>query len=158
MLEKELESIWVEGIPSKIEKDDLLNLQEVLNICLQYFIKDYLKDKEYNLEGINPNPNQIPHVLLTKGNKKYAVIIVPCVYPRYHLMQEEVRIQFVKDCQEKNAIPLYCPVLIASYDALRAEQGLMLKGDLFNVRIVKQKILNQEAKQDLTLQSLDFEL
>ncbi len=158
MLVPELESVWVDGIPPRIEKNDLLTLEEVLKICLQYFIKDYLKDKGYEIDGINPNPNQLPHVLLTKKNQKYAVILVPCVYPRYHLMHEDIRIKYVKDCEAKNYIPLYCPVLISSYDEQRAEKGLMLRGDLFNVRIVKQIILTQEEHQNLTLNALDFEL
>ena len=41
MENKELESIWADGIPPKIDPNDLMKPEDNLNLCFRFFVERY---------------------------------------------------------------------------------------------------------------------
>ncbi|MDE7213290.1 MAG: hypothetical protein K2N42_01785 [Anaeroplasmataceae bacterium] len=158
MQENKRESIWADGIPAKIEDKDRLEPRAVLNKCIQYVIKYILQGKNYEILSAQDNLNCYPNIELKLEDKKYAVAVIPCIYPYFMPKNDKLRIGFAKAAKEKNYIPVMCPVPIRSIDKDRAEASIYLKGDLFQFANIGQIILTDEEEQEITPDTLDFRL
>ncbi|MDE7263545.1 MAG: hypothetical protein K2N64_02650 [Anaeroplasmataceae bacterium] len=158
MQHNSLESIWVDGIPSRIEKEDLLEPKAVLQMCIRFTLDHILKDKGYEITAVQDDPVLFPNIEAKKFNKKYAIAVIPCIYPHFIAKNDALRIGFAKAAKEKNYIPILCPVPIRSTDKLRAEASIYLKGDMFQFANIGQMILTDEDTQEILPKNLNFKL
>lgn len=156
MNNQELESIWVDGIPNKINKEDLLTVDEMIKICIRFTVERILIPRDYKIIGIVDQPNNFPNITAEKNGIKYAIVVLPEVFPRFSSIVDDFRFKFVAATKERELLPVLCPVLIKSYDKQRADKGLLLKGDLYNLSEIGQIILTDEEKQLITPQTLNF--
>ncbi|MDE5855777.1 MAG: hypothetical protein K2H06_01890, partial [Anaeroplasmataceae bacterium] len=140
-LENKQESIWADGVPSKIEDKDRLEPKAVLNMCIHFVIEYILKGKNYVILSAQDDPNLFPNLELKQGSKKYAVAVIPCIYPYFMPKNDKLRIGFAKAAKEKKYIPVLCPIPIRSMDKDRAEASIYLKGDLFQFANIGQIIV-----------------
>lgn len=150
------ESIWADGVPAKINKEDILTPENILSMCIRFTIEQTLKDKGYEVVGINGKVTELPNIVIKKEDKMYALVVVPCIYPNYMRQNDNLRIDFVNGCIKQNLTPVICPVLIHSTDKERALKSVMLKGDTFKISSLGQEILTNEPKQELALNTLKF--
>lgn len=158
MNNEQLESIWADGVPAKIDEKDVLTYQEILRICIKFVLDKIIVPKNYKVLGINDDPQKFPNITVEKDGMKYGLVVVPNKFPLFAAIKADFRITYVKGCEEHNIIPVFCPVLIYSVDKDRAAKSIFLRGDLFNARNVGQQILNKEEKQEITPQTLNFKL
>lgn len=158
MEQNNIESIWADGVPSKIDPKDLLEPQELLRLCIRFALDEILKEKGYTVLQIIDKLHVYPNIILEKAEKKYAVAIVPCIYPYFMIQNDEIRIGFAKAAKEKNYIPILCPIPARSIDEERAKKSVYLKGDLFQFANIGQKVLTEDEHQEILPTSLDFHL
>lgn len=158
MQQNNLESIWADGIPSKIEEKDLLEPKAVLQMCIRFTLEHILKDKGYEITSVQDDPNLFPNIEAKKEKKKYAIAVIPCIYPHFMAKNDALRIGFAKASIEKNYTPVLCPIPIRSIDKERAEASVYLKGDLFQFANLGQIILTTEASQEISPNTLNFNL
>ena len=158
MQENKIESIWADGIPAKIEDKDRVEPKTVLNMCIHYVIEYIIKGKNYEILSAQDELNIYPNIELKQGNEKYAVAVIPCIYPYFMPKNDKLRIGFAKAAKEKNYIPVICPVPIRSIDNERAEASIYLKGDLFQFANIGQIIVTEEEVQEITPNTLNFRL
>ena len=125
---------------------------------MKFVIDKIVIPNEYKVYGLNDAPDKFPNISIEKDGKKYGLVIVPNKYPLFASVNDDFRKAFVKACEEHNTIPVYCPVLLHSIDKERAVKGVFLRGDVFNLKNVGQKILNGDDKQEITPNNLDFKL
>lgn len=151
---QELESIWADGVPANIGKEDLMEAIDILRLCIRFTVEKVIADKGYKILGIIDKLDRFPHITLEKDGTKYGLVILPEVYPRFGSVTDDFRLKFVSASKEHNVVPVFCPVLIKSIDDKRAEKGLLLKGDVFNCLNIGQAILNDEEKQEITPDNL----
>ena len=157
-MSKELESIWADGIPAKINKEDIMVPADILKLCIRFTIEQILIPNEYKIVGIIEDLNNFPNITAEKEGKKYGLVVLPEIYPHFGSVPADFRIKFVNACNEHDVIPVLCPVLIHSQDKERAEKSILLKGDVFRLADVGQLILNNEETQEITPQTLTFKL
>lgn len=158
MEKNNLESVWADGVPQKINPEDVLPPKHILDMCIRFTLEQIIKDKGYKVLGVNDDLKSYPKILLEKENQQYAIAVVPCVYPNFIQKNDDLRIRFVKGCQQQKAVPVLCPVLIHSQDKERAMKSIMLKGDLFRITNIGQLILTDEETQEILPKSLTFKL
>ncbi len=158
MQNNELESIWADGIPNKIEDKDKIEPKGILQMCIRFVLENILNKEEYKITSVQDNINAYPNIELIYNESKYAIAVVPCIFPYFIRNNDELRIGFAKASIEKNYIPVLCPVVICSVDEQRANNSIYLKGDLFKFANLGQKILNTEPHQEITPDNLDFKL
>ena len=158
MNNQELESIWADGIPAKINPEDLMKPEDILKLCIRFTLEKILTSKGYKIVGIIDQLDKFPHITAEKDGSKYGIVVLPEIFPRFGSVVDDFRIKFVNASKEHNIIPVLCPVLIHSVDKARAEKSVMLKGDVFNCLNIGQIILNNEPKQEITPQTLTFKL
>ena len=154
MQNNEMESIWADGVPPRINKEDIMTPSEILKVCLNYMVEDVIKNKGYNIRGITDDINTYPNLILEKDNKMIFVAVVPCVFPNYMREDNDLRFRYVEAAKKHNARPLICPVFVSSYDKERALKSIMLKGDLYRVLCRGQIELTNAEKQDLSQEHL----
>ncbi|MDE6407276.1 MAG: hypothetical protein K2K50_01550, partial [Anaeroplasmataceae bacterium] len=111
-----MESIWADGIPEKIEEKDKLEPKSVLNLCMHYVLENILKGRGYEITGIQNELNVFPNIEAKKQDEKYAIAVIPCIYPYFMPKNDKLRIGFARAAKEKNYIPVICPVPIRSID------------------------------------------
>lgn len=156
--DKEMESIWAPGIPKNINPSDRLQPKVVLDLCIRFVLEKILMPKEYEIKGVSNDIKSLPNIVAEKEGTLYAIAVVPAVFPNYSTISDEYRIKFVHDSKTQNSTPIFCPVLIHSTDRDRAAHGVLLSGDLYDLRGLGQLVLTEDEKQDLKLQSLKFNL
>ena len=156
MENKELESIWADGVPSKVSEQDVMKQEDNLLLCIRFFVEQVLSKDGGVILNINPNVKTYPNIIYEKNNKKYGICIVPCIYPYFSFMIDKLRISFVNESVKHNIIPVMSCVLMASYDKQRADKQLLLKGDLFNLRHIGNYLLNNDEKIMLTPNDLTY--
>lgn len=151
---KNIESIWVSGIPENINPDDIMQEQDLLDFALKFTIENLVKGCK--VEGINNDLKKFPHLIINKGNIRYGIVVVPCVYPNFFEDNKEFRLEFVKNSTLFGMVPVICPIIIRSTDEARANASITLKRDSFNLINPGMKILTPEENQDLSYESMDF--
>ncbi len=158
MKDKQIESIWADGIPNKIDDKDRIDAKGILQMCIRFVLENILNKEEYKITSVQDNLNVYPNIEVIHNNKKYAIAVVPCIFPYFIRNNDELRIGFAKAAIEKNYIPVLCPVVISSVDEKRANNSIYLIGDVFKFANIGQKILNTEPHQEITPNNLDFKL
>lgn len=158
MQNNELESIWADGVPAKIDDRDRIEPKGILQMCIRFAIENILNKEDYKITAVQDNPNVYPNIELIHNDIKYAIAIVPCIFPYFIRNNDELRIGFAKAAIEKNYVPVICPIIIRSIDDERANQSIYLKGDLFKFANIGQKILSTEPHQEIKPDNLDFKL
>lgn len=154
MEKNNLESIWADGIPAHIEAKDRLEPEALLGLSVRFVLEHIIHDKGYTILGGHANLNQYPNLLLAKEDEKYAVAVVPCLYPHFIPKNNQLRIDFAKASIDKGFIPILCPVPVKSVDPKRAQASIYLKGDLFQFANIGQIHLTSELEQEITPQTL----
>ena len=153
-----LESIWADGVPAKINKEDIMVPADILKLCIRFTIEQILVPNEYKIVGIIEDLNNFPNITAEKDGKKYGLVVLPEIYPHFGGVPTDFRVKFVNACNEHDVVPVLCPVLIHSQDKERAEKSILLKGDVFRLANIGQLILNNEETQEITPQTLTFKL
>ena len=156
MNNQQMESIWADGVPAKINKEDLLTTNDIIKICIRFTVEKILVEREYKIIGVIDEPNRFPHITAEKNGVKYAIVVLPEIFPKFGSLVDDFRLKFVAATKERQLIPVLCPILIKSYDNARAEKGLLLKGDLYNLAEMGQVVLNDEEKQVIAPNTLNF--
>lgn len=156
MNNQELESIWADGVPSKINKEDLLTPAELTKICIRFLVEKVLVPKEYKIIGVVDELNKFPNITAEKNGVTYAIVVLPEIYPRFGTLVDDFRLKFVAATKERGLLPVLAPVFIKSYDNERAQKSVLLKGDIFNLADMGQIVLNDEEKQIINPNTLNF--
>ncbi|MCR5349933.1 MAG: hypothetical protein K6E20_02975 [Acholeplasmatales bacterium] len=141
------ESVWADGVPQKINPDDLIKQDELLSMAVNYLMKNEIVRYGFKIEPGFPRPSY-PNIVCKRNGKVYAIIVVPNVFPHFQVINEESRLQVVKQCKERNIIPLFAPVGYRALDRQRAAEGIMLRGDIF-VTIFRGFIILNETPDQL---------
>lgn len=152
------ESIWAEGVPSKIEDKDKLEPRAVLNMCVRFVLENILDRQKYEILAAQDDPNLLPNIEAKLEDRKFAIAVIPCIYPYFMPKNDKLRIGFAKAAKEKGYIPVICPIPIRSIDKDRAEASIYLKGDLFQFANIGQIIATEEENQEILPQTLNFSL
>ncbi|MDE6655484.1 MAG: hypothetical protein K2J85_00665 [Anaeroplasmataceae bacterium] len=101
-----IESIWADGIPAKILDEDKLEARAVLNMCIRFVLDNILKGKDYEILSAQDDPKIFPNIEVKQKDKKYAIAVVPCIYPYFMAKNDTIRKGFAKAAIEKNYIPV----------------------------------------------------
>jgi len=141
------ESIWADGIPAKINKEDVLTPEDLQKMAINFIIKDILIPNGYKLEKGFPRIG-FPNIICVKDNKVYAIIVFGSMFPNVSVINDKLRIEFVKQSKTPNITPLYANVGFISIDKERASKSIGLKGDLFKPLLPGFVLLNDEEKQN----------
>lgn len=144
------ESIWADGVvPTNVDDKFKFSVKELLMMCNDFIEKVFIAQNGFKLEGHAAEPNALPNIIMSKDGKKYAIAVVPSVFPKGALLKPEVKIQFYNKAKENNAIPLYTPVILASKDSARRQAECLLKGDLISFLWKGFIVLDDDPNQDL---------
>ncbi len=158
MQNNELESIWADGIPNRIKDDDRIEPKGILQMCIRFVLENILNKEDYKIISVQDNLNIYPNIEIIHNDTKYAIAVVPCIFPYFIRNNDDLRIGFAKAAIAKNYVPVLCPILISSVDEERAKNSIYLKGDVFKFANIGQKILNTEPHQEINPNNLDFKL
>ena len=142
------ESIWADGIPTKINNEDILTPEDLQKMAINFIIKDILIPNGYLLEKGFPRIG-FPNIICKKDNQVYAIIVFGSMFPNICLIQDKLRIEFVKQSKIPNITPLYANVGFVSIDKERASKSIGLKGDLFKPLLPGFVLLNDDEKQNI---------
>ncbi len=144
------ESIWADGVvPENVDDKFKFSIRDLLMMCNDFIEKVFLAQNGFKLEGHAAEPNALPNIIMSKDGKKYAVAVVPSVFPKGSILKPEVKMAFYEKCKENNAIALYTPVILASKDPERRKAECLLKGDLIQFLWKGFIVLDDDPNQDL---------
>lgn len=144
------ESIWADGVvPQNVDDKFKFTIKELIMMANDFIEKVFMAQNGFKLEGHAAEPNALPNIIMSKDGKKYAVAVVPSVFPRGALLRPDVKIAFYNKCKENDAIPLYTPVILASKDPVRRQAECLLKGDLLSFLWKGFIVLDDDPNQDL---------
>ncbi len=144
------ESIWADGVvPQNVDEKFKFSINELIMMCNDFIEKVFIAQNGYKLEGHAADPKGLPNIIMSKDGKKYAIAVVPSVYPRGALLRPEVKVAFYNKCVENGAIALYTPVILASKDPMRRQAECLLKGDLLSFLWKGFIVLDDDPNQDL---------
>lgn len=79
MEKNNLESVWADGVPEKINPEDVLPPKHILDMCIRFTLEQIIKDRGYKVLGVNDDLKSYPNILLEKENQQYAIAVVPCI-------------------------------------------------------------------------------
>ena len=148
----EIESIWADGIPQRINKDDVLTNEQLNEMAVDFTCK-YLIRNGFKL-NLNFPRKEAPQIFCKKDGKIYGIFVLGTPYPNGIWINSNVREQIYKDSLEHKFIPLFSNVLYGSKDKERLKAGLLLKGDVFNVTFYAlRRITEEEQAPDLPKES-----
>ena len=144
------ESIWAAGVPENVNPDDVLNMDLLVSMAVDYLMKNIIIPTGFKVEEGFPR-KELPNIVMKRDGEVYAIIVIPSVFPKYTVINDELRLKFVNLCKERNVKPLMAPVGYMSIDDDRAKAGLALKGDVFKTTFPGFLILNDSEKQDMAI-------
>lgn len=144
------ESIWADGVPEKINESDVLGLENLVAMATDYLMKNVVIPGGFKIDDGFPR-KEIPNIVMKKDGTTYAVVICPSVYPKYTVINNDLRLKLVDACKKRNTIALMAPVGYKSIDDQRAEAGLALKGDVFKTTFPGFLVLTDEKEQSMEL-------
>ena len=55
MNNQQLESIWADGVPEKINKEDLMTIIDLNQICIRFTVERLLVPRDYKIIGVIRN-------------------------------------------------------------------------------------------------------
>ena len=143
------ESIWADGCPQNVDEKMKINIQELMLMGIDFFVKKYAIPNGFKIEQTNGKLGLLPNVIIKKDNVVYGVAIVPFIFPKYGMLTDGARISMVKTLKEQNVIPLFAPIGFMSTDKERAKAEMALKGDTFNIMFRGFIELTDEEHQNL---------
>lgn len=149
MQKQEMESIWADGVPQNLKHDMVLNYEQLLQMGIDYIVKNFAIPNGFKVEQTMPRIDLMPHIILKKNGQLYAIVVATFLYPQYAILQDEPRLKMIETVSKFNAIPLYCPIGFRSIDEARAKAELALKGDVFNTNFKGFIVLKNTPTQDL---------
>lgn len=144
------ESIWAPGIPENIQESDKIDIDMLVAMATDYLMKNFIIPRGFKVDDGFPR-KEIPNIVMKMDGKTYAVVICPSIYPHYRVVSNELRLQLVKLCKERDIIPLMAPVGYMSIDDERAKAAIALRGDVFKTTFPGFLILTDEENQDMAL-------
>ena len=144
------ESIWAAGVPEKVDQNDVLTMDLLVSMAVDYLMKNVVIPTGFKVEEGFPR-KELPNIVMKRDGEVYAVIVIPSVFPKYTVINDELRLKFVNLCKEKDVKPLMATVGYMSIDDDRAKAGLALKGDVFKTTFPGFFILTDEEKQDMSI-------
>ncbi len=148
------ESIWADGVvPKDVDDKFKFSIKDLIMMCNDFIEKVFIAQNGFKLEGHSAEPNALPNIIMSKDDKKYAIAVVPSVFPKGSLLKPDVKMAFYNKAKENGAIPLYTPVVLASKDPARRQAECLLKGDIISFLWKGFIILNDDPNQDLKDQS-----
>ena len=145
------ESIWADGCPENVLEEDKLQPNELLRMGINFVVEKCLLPNGFKIEKVADKLNQLPNIVAKRNNTIYGIAVVSSVYPTVMKLNDNVRIQFAKLCEENKMVPLYAPVGFRSIDEARANASMTLKGDLFKTSFVGFIKLTKDLNQDVTI-------
>ncbi len=140
----EVESIWADGIPPKLNQNDIYKSDELNDLGIDFTAK-YLIRNGFKL-NLNFPRKEAPQIFCKKDGKLYAIFIVATPFPKAIWLTNDIREKIYADSLKNGFIPLFSNVLYASKDKERAKAGLLLKGDLFNVTFQGLRKITEEEQ------------
>jgi len=149
------ESVWADGVPSKIEEKDIIKPDELMSMAINYIVKNEILPNGFKIEPGFPRPN-FPNIVAKRNGKVYAIIVVPNVFPQFQVISDQSRFTVVDQCNEKGLIPLFAPVGYRSLDRERAANSIVLRGDIFITIFRGFIILNKEENQLRNIKPTDI--
>ena len=154
--DKKIESIWADGCPENVKDEYKLNIGELLSFAVDYIVKVFCIPEGFKVEQVVTDLEHLPNIVMKKNDKLYAIYVVPFLYPMYGVLTEKVRKNVVEVTKGYNATAYFCPIGFKSKDKARAEAGLALKGDLFDVMFKGFIELKDEDNQNLAVELDQF--
>lgn len=67
MEKNNLESVWADGVPQKINPEDVLPPKHILDMCIRFTLEQIIKDKGYKVLGVNDDLKKLSQYLIRKG-------------------------------------------------------------------------------------------
>ena len=144
------ESVWAPGVPQNIKAEDVITLDELTIMAINYLINNVIIPHGFKIEPGFPR-KEIPQLGVKKDGVLYGIIVVPSIYPKYVTLQDEFRIKLVEMCEKGDIVPLFAPVGYKSIDDDRAKESLTLKGDVFMTTFQGFIKLTKVEKQEYAL-------
>ncbi len=140
----EVESIWADGVPERVDTKDILSNNEINDIAIDYTAK-FLITKGYKL-NLNFPRKEAPQIMCKKDGTLYAIFVVGSVFPNNLWINDDVRLKIVEDSKKFNFVPLFANPALSSKDPAKAKVKLLLKGDVFNVHFMGLRKITEEAQ------------
>ena len=122
---------WDAGIPDYKDEDVLSGIG--LHAFCTNLVAQQMQNEGYTIEGVilNDTPTQ---VIANKSGKRYFVIVAGDIFPNEGKISYNMKKSFSDFCKSQNVVPMFASVGIMSIDPQRAEAGLALKFDGYNVK------------------------
>lgn len=96
---------------------EFMNAQEVHEFGLQV-LTQYLEEKGYKVEFVQPNKNEIPHVVALQGEQLVFILAATDVYPAKGVITDAEKQALLEHAQNFNAQSACCYLGIANADGL----------------------------------------
>ncbi|MBQ9124397.1 MAG: hypothetical protein IJY14_01780 [Acholeplasmatales bacterium] len=145
------ESIWADGCPENVLEEDKLQQMDLLRMGINFVIEKCLLPNGFKIEKVADKLNELPNIVAKRNNSIYGIAVVSSVFPTVLKLNDDIRVQYAKMCEEHKMIPLYAPVGFRSIDEARANASMTLKGDLFKTSFVGFIKLTTDPNQDVTI-------
>ena len=127
------ESIWADGCPQNPSEEDILKLEDLHKMAIDYVCKNIVIKNGYKFYQGFPRL-EFPNIVCRKeeeGSESFAIVVLPSVFPNVTGINDQFRLQLVEACKKNGCTPLYGTVGYKSIDEARAKAQMMLKGDVF---------------------------
>ena len=148
----EIESIWADGVPPRLNKEDVLTNDQLNEMAVDFTCK-YLIRNGFKI-NLNFPRKEAPQIFCKKDGKVYGIFVLGSPYPNGIWINPNVREKIYADSVEHKFIPLFSNVLYGSKDKERLKAGLLLKGDVFNITFYAlRKITEENQAPDLPRES-----
>ena len=148
----EMESIWADGVPQNLKKEDVLTNEQLNEMAVDFTCK-YLIRNGFKL-NLNFPRREAPQIFCKKDGKTYGVFVMGSPFPNGVWINPNVREQIYNDSITHKFIPLFSNVLYGSKDPAKLKAGLLLKGDIFDVTFYKlRKITEENQAPDIPRES-----
>ena len=89
-----LESIWADGIPANIKKEDVMLPIDILKLCIKFTVEQILLTNDYKIIGVIEDLHNFPNVTAEKDGKRYGIVVLPEIYPHFGGVPKDFRLQF----------------------------------------------------------------
>ena len=149
------ESVWAPGVPQNIKSEDVITLDELTIMAINYLINNVIIPHGFKIEPGFPRKD-FPNIVMKRDGVIYMVVVFPSVFPSYATPNDDFRLKVVENAKKFDAVALYAPVGYRSIDEERANAQLTLKGDVFKTIFPGFIVLNDQEHQDFNLKPEDF--
>lgn len=142
------ESIWADGCPLNVREDMKLKIQDLLLMGIDFLVKNYFMKQGFKVIETNGRIGYLPNIVVEKNDVKYAIAVVPSLFPQVGFINDGARIEFYKKMLEKECKAYQVPLGFLSIDKDRAKAQMALKGDVFRINFTGfVEIINEEKME-----------